>query len=156
MIPHVVLREVDALPRDQRMTGTADAEIDLRGVVPERRGLLARLEHGELDLDPGGETRRIGLGERMHDQRLPPAVRGQGQARQALDFGIDLALGDDDGRPVQVLVPRALAGAVREATLHVLKILLELVHRTSSAEERIVLPRRGFWSTIRSSAEEVL
>src|SRR5882757_6246758 len=81
----------------------------------------------------------------MHDQRLAPAVRRQGQARQALDFGIDLALGDDDGRPIQVLVPRALTGAVGEATLHVLKILLELVHKTSSAEEQIVLPRQGFW-----------
>src|SRR6266704_406538 len=88
----------------------------------------------------------------MHDQRLAPAVPGQGLARQALDFGIDLALGDDDGRPIQVLVPHALTGAVGEATLHVLKILLELVHETSSAEDQIVLPRRGFWLSPRPAA----
>src|SRR5207247_2403051 len=81
----------------------------------------------------------------MHDQRLAPAVPGQGLARQALDFGIDLALGDDDGRPIQVLVPHALTGAVGEATLHVLEILLELVHETSSAAAQIVLARRDFW-----------
>src|SRR5712672_3781798 len=81
----------------------------------------------------------------MHDQRLAPPVRRRGQAREPLGFGIDLALGDHDRRPIHVLVPRAQTGAVGEAPLHVLKILLELVHKTSSAEEQIVLPRQGFW-----------
>src|SRR5438552_13079803 len=145
MVPHVESLESDALPRDQRMAGTTNAKIDLGGVVAERRRLLARLQDREPDLDAGGKARRIGLGERMHDQRFAPAVPRRGQARQPLDFRIDLALGDDDRRPIQVLVPRALTGAVGEATLHVLKILRELAHGTSSAEEQIVLPRRGFW-----------
>src|SRR6267378_3666605 len=130
MVPHVESLESDALPRDQRMAGTTNAEIDLGGVVAERRRLLARLQDRESDLDARREARRIGLGERMHDQRLAPAVRRPRQAREAFGFGIDLAPGDYDRRPVQVLVLRALTGAVGEATLHLSKILLELVHKT--------------------------
>src|SRR6267154_1268937 len=35
MVPHVESLEGDALPRDQRMAGTMNAEIDLGSVVPE-------------------------------------------------------------------------------------------------------------------------
>src|SRR5258707_1839785 len=145
MVPHVVLRERDSFPGNQRMARTTNTEIDVGGVVPERGALLARLQHREFHLDARREARRTGVGERKHDQRLAPPVRGPGQACEALGFGFDLAPGDDDRRPIHVLVPRAMTGAVGEATLHVLKILLELVHETSSSEERIVLPRRGFW-----------
>jgi len=46
----------------------------------------------------------------MDDQRLAPAVRGGGEAREPLDLGVDLPLGDDDRRP-QVVLARPLAVA---------------------------------------------
>src|SRR5689334_15239154 len=136
MIPDVVLRKAYAFPGDECVAGAPDAEVHFGRVVAERRGFLSGLQHRQLHLYAGSEARRIRFGERVDDQAFAPAVRGQRQVREPLDFRADLAAGDDDWGPVAVRVPRLGPDAVDEATTHVRKIFPELVHYALLARGR--------------------
>jgi len=74
-VPHVVLAELDLASGDMGNARATNAEIHFGGVVPERLGLLAGLEHAECHLNPGREARCRGERRRVHDERGAPAVR---------------------------------------------------------------------------------
>src|SRR5712692_8744952 len=103
-----------------------DAEVERLASLPQP----ANGRRESLFLHPLAEAkaRGVGFSEWMQEQRFAPAVRRLRQAGQALDFGIDLFLRDDDRRPVGVFVARALSCAIEKASLHGLEIFPELVH----------------------------
>src|SRR5262249_18542930 len=98
-VPDIVLAVAQLLAADIRAAGSADAEIHLRRVVPDRRRLLAGLEHAQHAPYAGRETIAGSGCARMNEHRLASPVGGARKRGQPLGLGGNLLAGDDDRLP---------------------------------------------------------